>query len=136
MMIAESIIDELNALGVTAILEEGYIVCEASGKTPVELQTRIRNNKASIIGQLSALNRLRSGQSWLSECANSFYEGVPTETPVSFSEMMVSWDRLELSIRAGFEFTGCINGPGRKCPPHSPIICDACTARGESNEQA
>ena len=81
--------------------------------------------------QRTLLERLRSGQKWLTDVHKQLSSmdktgrGTPLET--RFSEGIVLWDSLDYALRFVYRFQGCIHGPGQWCPEGSPIICRGCS---------
>lgn len=125
-MDASAILDELSDLGISVRVDGSDILCRPGGRIPTGLKSQIRANKSAIVAELKLLERLRKGQMWLSNCANSFYDGAPTTTAVRFSEMLDRWVGLEQELRLAYKYTGCIHGPDEACPKDAAVICDAC----------
>jgi hypothetical protein len=148
-MDASEVLGRLTALGVTATpTPRGTLWLQPASVIPPDLVDAVREHKQAIIAAIrerapiaaetTYLQRLRAGQVWLAVAHEKLAEMEERRDIVSqqyekqrerFLVALDAWDVMERQLRQLLGYQGCIHGPGRRCPPDSVVVCQACERR-------
>jgi hypothetical protein len=79
--------------------------------------------------QQRLMGRLQSGQIWLTATNAKLETEDAIDTPLNekMAEAFDLFGKLEGTLRAKYQYTGCIHGPGRQCPDDAVALCEACS---------
>ena len=145
-MDAATALEHLADIGVAVTLNErGNLVLspEPPGGFPADLVDAVREHKPAIVtalrnrrvpaetGLAPLLERLRSGQAWLTERYDAYMDQLEPEGPYVAS--LVAWDTLEMLLRRIYGYQACISESGA-CDPNAPVWCAACEKAQDREE--
>lgn len=146
-MDAATALERLADIGVAVTLRDNgnlLLSPEPPGGFPAELIAAVREHKPAIIAALSnrrvpadtglapLLERLRSGQAWLTANLDRHMATEPVGDPV-FVRSLVEWAALERLLRQLYGYPGCVAEEGH-CPSDSPVWCSVCGSRDREEQ--
>ena len=138
-MKAADLILEVQTRGGSIWVEGEHLEVEVPCSFPNVLIEEIRDHKPEILAMLTEqtetiLDRLRTGQVWLTSQHQRWQAGDTTAAnDAEFSRVWDGWWKLDIRLRSGHRFQGCIHGADGACPDGLP--CQFCADVPASSPQ-
>ena len=80
------------------------------------------------LDQIKLMERLRTGQEWLTEVNARLQAEDAVDTPLNerLANGFDLWGKLENLLRLTYKYEGCIHGIDGHCPEATVCVCTAC----------